>query len=726
MWQNNLKFQVESSWCKLRKTSQLIELHFLFRFTAIVGDKRYSAEGEDPTDSSKRKSLRLSSSPPDPLTDSSPVYPNVCQLCGSYRKQHNKIRYTPYKILTQNTATAIKNAAKDKREELYREIAYLDIVAREFHVHDPCYKDLTLDYYQDMAGKPESSSDATQQQEHQQQEKTSSYSRSNYEGVKQYVYDSIIQEKKPASMKLLHEIYGVGIGCSAYRQKLKARLEKDFGEKICFLSQKNKTLSEIVISSAYFTADTVLHSKEQTIKHAAKILRNSIFEKFESFSMDEWPPDPTRFNSAELQPPEIVQMFIKSLLQPASGNRTPNIDRIVDCLSQDIVFNVLNRQVPLKKHFLLGLGLHSLTGSRELIDILSKFGSCISYNYVCDVETAYAEVAQEKAKLGFTLPIQPILRELAIFSHFWVDNFDVLIDKQSGGGSINTTHIVAFQKPNKNGTKLARKLSVPRRKSRQLFMEDINIDTLPVNKKQEPPSTFAERSEITTNTANFNNAYLIWIYLRKIYSVDQLVPTFKGFKLEYRKTKEPQLCKTSETYLTPLNSKVTEYQTIQRYMKYLQGLAKQVNMPSVNITLDVGAAINAYLVIWNNPVLFKNIIIHLGSFHFLKENFQVLFYRAFSFVFTLKLLRKTIFNDGFDFCFSGSFTFMGLLNMELQSNSLIFRSLDHLLLAPASKMPCMNQISVHLGACTVHLLGHTTIEHGLCKTYFLRHWNVSS
>ena len=58
-------------------------------------------------------------------------------------------------------------------------------------------------------------------------------------------------------------------------------------------------------------------------------------------------------------------------------------------------------------------------------------------------------------------------------------------------------------------------------------------------------------------------------------------------------------------------------------MQYLQSLAEQVNMKLVNITLDVDAGINAYLVIWNNPVLFKNIIIHLGSFHFLKENLQV-------------------------------------------------------------------------------------------------------
>jgi hypothetical protein len=59
--------------------------------------------------------------------------------------------------------------------------------------------------------------------------------------------------------------------------------------------------------------------------------------------------------------------------------------------------------------------------------------------------------------------------------------------------------------------------------------------------------------------------------------------------------------KTTETYLPPVNAKVTEFSTIQRYMLYLQSLATEVKMPYVNITLDVGAAMNAYLVTWNAP-----------------------------------------------------------------------------------------------------------------------------
>ena len=58
-------------------------------------------------------------------------------------------------------------------------------------------------------------------------------------------------------------------------------------------------------------------------------------------------------------------------------------------------------------------------------------------------------------------------------------------------------------------------------------------------------------------------------------------------------------------------------------MTHLQSLAASSNMPYVNITLDVGPAINSYKFLWSNFTCFENVVIHLGDFHFMKENFQV-------------------------------------------------------------------------------------------------------
>ena len=48
-------------------------------------------------------------------------------------------------------------------------------------------------------------------------------------------------------------------------------------------------------------------------------------------------------------------------------------------------------------------------------------------------------------------------------------------------------------------------------------------------------------------------------------------------------------------------------------------------MPSVNVTLDVGAAaMNAKRVLWKYSSKSQNVIIHLGDFYFMKENFGVI------------------------------------------------------------------------------------------------------
>ncbi|CAB3980566.1 Hypothetical predicted protein [Paramuricea clavata] len=82
--------------------------------------------------------------------------------------------------------------------------------------------------------------------------------------------------------------------------------------------------------------------------------------------------------------------------------------------------------------------------------------------------------------------------------------------------------------------------------------------------------------------------------------------------------------KTLTTYFPPINAKVTEFSTINQYLTYMQKLSNEVNMPYVNVCLDLGAAMNAYKFIWNFPLKFKNVVIHLGDFHFIKENFGVI------------------------------------------------------------------------------------------------------
>ena len=81
---------------------------------------------------------------------------------------------------------------------------------------------------------------------------------------------------------------------------------------------------------------------------------------------------------------------------------------------------------------------------------------------------------------------------------------------------------------------------------------------------------------------------------------------------------------TMMTYLPPILTPITEYPTIIEMFYVSRQLAKQSNMTYTRITLDVGAAIKAFHVIWNNPVAWSDIVIHLGDFHAMMAYFGVI------------------------------------------------------------------------------------------------------
>ena len=63
---------------------------------------------------------------------------------------------------------------------------------------------------------------------------------------------------------------------------------------------------------------------------------------------------------------------------------------MVDSIANDIVYAASNgRKVPGKQRH-LGIVMKSITGSRKVIDILNRFGQCISYSAVEGLETELA------------------------------------------------------------------------------------------------------------------------------------------------------------------------------------------------------------------------------------------------------------------------------------------------------------------------------------------------
>ena len=262
-------------------------------------------------------------------------------------------------------------------------------------------------------------------------------------------------------MALILVITGTG-------NKLKKIIEQNFPSQLLFVTSKVNT-AEIVISHSVF--DNVFHhsvDKKSAIVKVASVLRADITEYCSNLPELSWPPKTKELG--KIDTPDSVKLFLTSLFSPKKHNiaKNENVKRLIDSHAADMIHGVTMGKFLTKKHFLLALGLHSMTGTKNVITILNKLGHCMSYDKTCEIETAIAETTMVRAHQGNILPVVPVGDE-TVLTYFWVDNFDVDVECQKGGGSIHTTHLMAFQESSDglpNNTN--QDITIPRSKRRKI------------------------------------------------------------------------------------------------------------------------------------------------------------------------------------------------------------------------------------------------------------------
>ena len=72
----------------------------------------------------------------------------------------------------------------------------------------------------------------------------------------------------------------------------------------------------------------------------------------------------------------------------------------------------------------MGLWLHSLTGQKLPLEVLSRLSHSINYDRICEIETAQAELAQHFQSMSLNLPLCSANSESQVTTTFWWDNFD--------------------------------------------------------------------------------------------------------------------------------------------------------------------------------------------------------------------------------------------------------------------------------------------------------------
>lgn len=226
--------------------------------------------------SQEKSSLEIISSRPNRQSSNNSsaqnIYGKDCQFCKRYRVKHKGKESYPITITTTNAAAKIKEAAEAKNESLYYEIKDIDLIAKEFKYHVFCYKDFVRE------------DKSSQSQDHTE----SGNLKGDFQAMVDCIEKRVLSQNQAISLSLIHELYGIHVHDTRYRNKLKSRIQSQFPDKLLFVSI-SKTISEVVISKDGINSHTLLNSPDIIIKEAAELLRSDILDYASNMPKLDWP-----------------------------------------------------------------------------------------------------------------------------------------------------------------------------------------------------------------------------------------------------------------------------------------------------------------------------------------------------------------------------------------------------------------------------------------------------
>ena len=548
---------------------------------------------------------------------SSILFPNVCMKCKSSRPLKVKGKKQDLRVLqTFSLCRMVKRAAEIlKDDDMLLAVTGHDLIAKEFKMHPNCYKDYTRVCSRLVPTASKNVADDTLDD---------SEGKTDFESVSNFVQEHIINGNQSVSLKVMTEMYGFDKEDNRLRGKVKQRLLNTFGERIAFVSVSYHE-AQIVISKDALSQTTlasfVSGSSNFILKEAASIIRAEIMEMMMNAPELPWPPTPEALADDKRKPPAMVKEFLTNIIHSTHHAPGHEVRLFVDSFSSDLVHAVSKGQFLTQKHVVLGAGLHSLTGQKTLIKVLGKFGHSIKYDTVRLLETAQAEAIQKLRSLRYPLPVIPANEVVKVPTFFWWDNFDC--KKGSTEGSLHTTHGIAYQEETENCIRQSTEIEVERSNRRSVAVEPMQLEKRKIVPHKNP-SLFAEQPEsMEFNTDYADKILLLWKLMRRISSAtSQTISSFVGWVILTLGKIDSK--KTVITFLPPIRQPITEYSTVLECIKQSQELAMASNLTYAHITVDAGAAMKFYYIVWNNPVEFKNVIIHLGDFHAMMEFFAVI------------------------------------------------------------------------------------------------------
>ena len=374
------------------------------------------------------------------------------------------------KAETFNAEMNIRNAAKGLNDqELLRKIGTYDFgfgpdfPAMEVQYHHQCKKEyfneLSLECCQKEGGS-----------------KDKKAKRIAFSDIVTMINDNCIGKNNPMQLTDLLDRYktvyidegGDEIKSQRFNvQNLAKKLRKQFEESELKIQAEStrKILwrGDLTYSSALNIAKQHSQIADNSIWECAMKLRKEILS-IQPKPLEE-PLNAQKVLAGEVEPPDSLKEFFTTLYGGNSSGLSARKERFVDSSAADVMYACSGGKFLPGKHLSLGLTVKSITGSKNAVTLLNKFGHCASNEKIRRIDIGIESTISQQDTL---LPDQ-FLRDPNLYTALTWDNFDINISTLSGADSMHHTFGICYKNESQTSREMPkRKGTVRKRKIKDI------------------------------------------------------------------------------------------------------------------------------------------------------------------------------------------------------------------------------------------------------------------
>lgn len=327
--------------------------------------------------------------------------------------------------------------------------------------------------------------------------------------------------------------------------------------------------------------------------------------------------------------PEELTVLMECIMKGPRSLNSSSKDIKVQSICSSIIYTMTDGSVKPSMSLLAGLALKTLTGSRKVINVMSRMGFCPNYSLIAAIETelAYGN-NQKKQLLPYGLVPNPHLNTNVAF-----DNYDRFVETCSGKDTLHDTVGIVIQNEcpeantiaNDAGTSRGGEIDTVddtggrRRKYYSNFDSSIDVYARRNQNVVIPVLGMGMETgwEVPENWQAAMNSNHVWL-LHHVFNTN--CKRWFTYHSERCLDRNPQQL---IGYLPNLNASPTSDSVVLKTLQMAQEIAMECHQQNIVVTYDLAIASKAWKIQADMSPNFDNIFINLGAFHIQMSMFKV-------------------------------------------------------------------------------------------------------